>query len=154
MPFEDHSADAVILFEAIYYLPAVEQFVDECRRVLRPRGLVLIATANKDLYDFNPSPHSHAYYGVVELYRLFAERGFAPECSGHLSIREVFAAPACAAPGQKSGRRARAHAQNLERQEVAETTCVRQHDHDARRDPGRHGTLHSARPPCVFQARS
>ena len=89
MPFENHSADVVILYEAIYYLPSAERFVDECRRVLRPGGQVLIATANKDLYDFNPSPHSHTYYGVVELHQLFAERGFVAECFGYLSIRDV-----------------------------------------------------------------
>ena len=65
MPFEDHSADVVILFEAIYYLPRADKFVSECRRVLRKAGQVLIATANKDLYDFNPSPFSHTYYGVI-----------------------------------------------------------------------------------------
>lgn len=89
MPFEDHSADVVILFEAIYYLPSAERFVDECQRVLRPGGLVLIATANKDLYDFNPSPLSHTYFGVVELHKLFTERGFKVECFGHLSTRDV-----------------------------------------------------------------
>ena len=66
MPFEDQSADVVILFEALYYMPSADRFVDECQRVLRPGGQVLIATANKDLYDFNPSPHSHVYYGVAE----------------------------------------------------------------------------------------
>jgi ubiquinone/menaquinone biosynthesis C-methylase UbiE len=89
MPFRDHSADVIVLFEAIYYLPSAKHFVDECRRVLRLGGQVLIATANKDLYDFNPSPHSHAYYGVVELCQLFSERGFTAECFGYLSIREV-----------------------------------------------------------------
>jgi SAM-dependent methyltransferase len=89
MPFEDHSADVVILFEAIYYLPSAERFVDECRRVLRPGGQVLIATANKDLYDFNPSPHSHMYYGLVELQRLFTGRGFTAEYFGYLSVHEV-----------------------------------------------------------------
>jgi SAM-dependent methyltransferase len=89
LPFANRSADVVILFEAIYYLPAAERFVDECRRVLRPGGQVLIATANKDLYDFNPSPHSHTYYGVVELHRLFTQRGFTAECFGYLSIGEV-----------------------------------------------------------------
>jgi ubiquinone/menaquinone biosynthesis C-methylase UbiE len=89
MPFADHSADVVILFEAIYYLPSAERFVDECRRVLRPGGQVLIATANKDLYDFNPSPYSHTYYGVTELHQLFAERGFTTEIFGYLSIRDV-----------------------------------------------------------------
>ncbi len=85
----DHSADVVILFEAIYYLPSIERFVAECRRILRPGGQVLIATANKDLYDFNPSPYSHVYYGVVELNRLFTEHDFAVECFGYHSIRDV-----------------------------------------------------------------
>lgn len=89
MPFERHSADVVILYEAIYYLPVAERFIDECRRVLRPGGLVLIATANKDLYDFNPSPHSFTYYGVVELHQLFAACGFIAECFGYLSTRDV-----------------------------------------------------------------
>ena len=36
---------------------------------------LLIATAKKDLYDFNPSPHSYEYYGVVELNDLFQGMG-------------------------------------------------------------------------------
>ncbi len=89
MPYEDGSADTIILFEAIYYIPDAARFVSECRRILRPGGQVLIATANKDLYDFNPSPHSHRYYGVVELQTLFGRSGFRVECFGHLSIHEV-----------------------------------------------------------------
>jgi len=88
-PFEDNSFDVVILFEAIYYLPSAKSFVKECKRVLRDGGFVLIATANKDLYDFNPSPYSHAYYGTVELDDLFADQGFAVECFGYLSVRDV-----------------------------------------------------------------
>ena len=49
MPYKDNSIDVIILFEAIYYLPSVEKFVSECWRILRDRGKVLIATANKDL---------------------------------------------------------------------------------------------------------
>jgi ubiquinone/menaquinone biosynthesis C-methylase UbiE len=89
MPFEDASANVVILFEAIYYLPSVEQFVNECRRVLRPGGVILIATANKDLYDFNPSPYSNTYLGVLELQKLFEERGFTSEFFGYLSVHDV-----------------------------------------------------------------
>lgn len=89
MPFPDHSKDVIILFEAIYYLPDADQFVLECKRVLRPDGMVLIATANKDLYDFNPSPHSHRYYGVAELHELFAGHGFSVECFGYLPIDRV-----------------------------------------------------------------
>ena len=89
MPFEDQSKDVIILFEAIYYLPDVEQFVRECVRVLRPRGKVLIATANKDLYDFNPSPNSYKYYGVVELNHLFAKYGFQVKFFGDTPIDNV-----------------------------------------------------------------
>ena len=89
MPFEDASKEVIILFEAIYYLPDAEKFVQECRRVLRPGGMVLIATANKDLYDFNPSPKSHKYYGVPELNRLFAGHGFQTSFYGGTPLTEV-----------------------------------------------------------------
>jgi SAM-dependent methyltransferase len=89
LPFADASMDVVILFEAIYYLPSAALFLAECRRVLRPGGRVLIASANPDLWDFNPSPHSVAYFGVVELVRLFAEAGFECQCFGHLPVDAV-----------------------------------------------------------------
>jgi SAM-dependent methyltransferase len=89
LPFPDHSLNVVILFEAIYYLKSAERFVEECRRVLEPGGRVLIATANKDLYDFNPSPFSHRSYGVVELADLFHGNGFSCEFFGHLPINST-----------------------------------------------------------------
>lgn len=89
MPFEDSSKDVIILFEAIYYLPDAKRFVDECRRVLRPGGSVLLATANKDLYDFNPSPHSYIYYGIKEFKDLFPSELFELECFGYLPVTTV-----------------------------------------------------------------
>jgi len=89
MPFEDNSFDVMILFEAIYYIPDAEKFVSECRRVLRPGGKVLIATANKDLYDFNPSPYTYKYYGTVELNKLFVEQGFSVELFGDTPIYQL-----------------------------------------------------------------
>src|SRR5437870_5802659 len=93
LPFPDASFDVLIIFEALYYLPDPERFARECSRVLRNGGVVLISNANKDLYDFNPSPYSHHYHGVVELERLFAAYGF--ECSfwgdtaiGQVSLRQ------------------------------------------------------------------
>lgn len=87
MPFADQSLDVVILFEAIYYLPSADRFAAECRRVLRPGGYLLVTTANKDLYDFNPSPHSHSYYGVVELNALFSKHGFSDiKCFGYFPV--------------------------------------------------------------------
>ena len=87
--FPDRSLDVVIMFEAIYYLSSAERFADECRRVLRPGGRVLIVTANKDLYDFNPSPFSHQYLGVPELARLFSSRGFSCEFFGVTPVQNV-----------------------------------------------------------------
>jgi SAM-dependent methyltransferase len=88
MPFPDASAEVVILFEAIYYLSDATRFVAECRRVLRPGGEVLLATANKDLYDFNPGPHSHRYYGAGDFADLFGP-DFKVACFGHLSFADV-----------------------------------------------------------------
>lgn len=87
LPFADRSKDVVLLFEALYYLADTTAFVRECRRVLRPGGRVLIATANKDLWDFHPSPHAYAYYGVRELGELFAQYGFDCEFFGFQDVR-------------------------------------------------------------------
>jgi SAM-dependent methyltransferase len=89
LPFPAQSLDVVLLFEAIYYLPSAEQFVHECRRVLRPQGRVLIVTANRDLYDFNPSFLSRRYYGIPELRDLFSARGFSCEFFGVTPVDSV-----------------------------------------------------------------
>lgn len=89
MPYNDQSKDVIILFEAIYYIPDAERFINECTRILRPGGMVLIVTANKDLYDFNPSPHCYKYYGVVELWRLFSKYGFEVEFYGDSPVDAV-----------------------------------------------------------------
>lgn len=76
LPFEPESLDVVILFEAIYYLHSAERFVEECQRVLRPDGILLVATANRDLFDFNPSPFSKHYYNPPELNHMLSSYGF------------------------------------------------------------------------------
>lgn len=89
MPYRDNSKDVIIIFEAIYYLPDFEKFIIECKRVLRNNGLILIATANKDLFDFNPSPFSFVYYGVKELNDILCKHGFKPQFYGDTPITEV-----------------------------------------------------------------
>lgn len=74
LPFDDRSFDVVILYEAIYYLAYPEIFLDECRRVIRKGGVLLISTVNKDWPDFNPSPYSTKYFSAQELYQLLSER--------------------------------------------------------------------------------
>lgn len=89
MPFRDSSFDVIIIFEAIYYVPDVQKCFAECRRVLRRGGSVLIATANKDLFDFNPSSHSHRYLGVVELGDRLDEHGFETAFFGDTPVTTV-----------------------------------------------------------------
>lgn len=89
IPWPDQSFDALLLFEAIYYIPDVDRFFREARRVLKPGGHLLIATANKDLYDFNPSPFSVQYYGVKELGELCSRHGFESRFWGFIDVSRV-----------------------------------------------------------------
>ena len=89
LPFANGSLDVVIIFEALYYVPQAERFAAECARVLRPGGVVLVSNANKDLFDFNPSPYSHVYHGVVELGQLFGSQGFDCRFWGDVPVAQV-----------------------------------------------------------------
>lgn len=82
LPFPDRSFDVCILFEAIYYLQKPKRFLEECRRVLRSGGVLLLCTANREWADFNPSPLSVRYYSSAELGRLLSEAGFEGEILG------------------------------------------------------------------------
>ena len=76
LPFADSSFDVVILYEAVYYLPEPHEFVKKAYRLLRRTGVLIICTANKELPDFNPSPHSHKYFSARELFELLKQYGF------------------------------------------------------------------------------
>jgi SAM-dependent methyltransferase len=89
LPFEASSFDVVLIFEALYYLQHPNRFFSECKRVLRPKGALLIVTANKDLYDFNASPHSFRYLGVPELKSELERFGFACELFGDTPVQAV-----------------------------------------------------------------
>jgi SAM-dependent methyltransferase len=87
IPVPDRSVDVILMFEAIYYLPDAQRFVDEAARVLRPGGQLLLTTANKDLFDFNPSPFSLRYFGVPELRGLLT--GFHCEFFGDSPLSRI-----------------------------------------------------------------
>lgn len=86
LPFRDHSFDIVILYEAIYYLTRPDKFLDECCRVLRDQGVVLICTVNKEWSEFNPSPLSVRYFGARELAELLGQQGFSFELYGGFPV--------------------------------------------------------------------
>lgn len=89
MPFQDNSFDVVMIHEALYYIPDAKAFVAEALRVLRPNGIILVSNSNKDLFDFNPSPHSHVYHGTVELRDLFASFGMTTRFFGSQPLQAV-----------------------------------------------------------------
>lgn len=67
LPFENESYDVIILFEAIYYLDKPDKFIEECYRVLRKNGKLIIGTVNREWEDFHISPFAVKYYSVREL---------------------------------------------------------------------------------------
>lgn len=89
LPFADGSLDAMILLEAIYFLPSADDFLKEARRLIRPGGWLLVSSINKDCVDFNPR-HSlyRELYGATELARSFRRYGFIPECSGIIPMNQ------------------------------------------------------------------
>jgi ubiquinone/menaquinone biosynthesis C-methylase UbiE len=86
LPFRDATFDVVLLYEAVYYLPEPPLFLEECRRVLRPGGRVLLCTANKSVADFNPSPFYRRYYSGTELIELFRQYRFDPILLGAFPV--------------------------------------------------------------------
>lgn len=89
LPFQDGAFDAIVLFEAIYYLESLERFLAECQRVLRPGGVVVISSVNSRWSDFNPSPFSTRYLVADELRALMAAHGFTPNVFGGFPMAPV-----------------------------------------------------------------
>jgi hypothetical protein len=44
-----------------------QQVFEECRRVLRPHGMLIVTSINPEWQDFNPSPHATAYLDAADL---------------------------------------------------------------------------------------
>ena len=91
LPFRSQSFDAVLLYEAIYYLLGPERFVVEAGRVLRPSGSLVISTVNPEWSDFNPSPLSARYFSGRELASLLSAGGFQAEIFGAFPVAHASA---------------------------------------------------------------
>ena len=51
IPVEDDCCDVVVSFETLEHLDEQEGFLKECRRVLRPGGLLIISTPDREVYS-------------------------------------------------------------------------------------------------------
>jgi ubiquinone/menaquinone biosynthesis C-methylase UbiE len=82
LPFKDSCFDVVLLFEAIYYLPSPPAVLQECRRVLRRPGTLVICSVNREWSGFSPSALSCGYFSALELRQLLHDNGFEAEIYG------------------------------------------------------------------------
>lgn len=79
LPFRAASFDVVVLFEAIYFLPDVDAFLECCDHVLAPGGHLLLVSVNPEWDAFNPAPFATKYWTATELKRVCCAHGFEPE---------------------------------------------------------------------------
>jgi len=61
LPFEDASFDLVTCFEAIEHVVDGDEVLDELRRVLRPDGVLLVSSPNRDVFTPGNPHHVHEY---------------------------------------------------------------------------------------------
>ncbi len=86
LPFKDGSFDVIVTMEVIQYLTRLEDFFEECHRVLRKRGILCICLPNKDVPGFHASPLSHRYYSVPELVASLNQQYFDAKLFGAFPI--------------------------------------------------------------------
>jgi SAM-dependent methyltransferase len=66
LPFGDHTIDLVVSFETIEHVDDHEGMMEEIKRVLRPAGMLLISSPDKEHYSDIPG-HENPFH-VKELY--------------------------------------------------------------------------------------
>ena len=88
LPIKDSCLDVVVSLAAIIYMdfPA---FLDECHRVLKSGGMLIVNTPNKDIPGFRPSFLSRKYYSVPELYSLLNDHHFDTKLFGAFTAQQV-----------------------------------------------------------------
>ncbi len=82
LPFREQSLDVVVIFEAIYYFADPGTVLSECKRILRPGGVLLICLANCHWPGFHPSPFSKQYFPASELHTILVRHHFQAQLYG------------------------------------------------------------------------
>lgn len=96
LPLPDESVDVVVNFQVIEHLWDQGQFIAECRRVLRPGGVLLISTPNRITFspgrDTPLNPFHTRELNAAELRELLTDAGLEVD-----AVLGVFHGPALAA---------------------------------------------------------
>lgn len=88
LPFADKSVDVVLLYEAIYYLSDPGKFIEECGRIIRDGGTLIVCTVNNEWKDFHPSPFTHNYFSAAELSDMMKKKFSEVKIYGAFKIEE------------------------------------------------------------------
>jgi SAM-dependent methyltransferase len=88
LPFRPDSFDLILCFEASYYVPNMEQALDEISSSLSKDGTILFVNANPERRDFIPSPHSVRYHSADEFRASLSARGFKVSVMGAFPIAQ------------------------------------------------------------------
>jgi SAM-dependent methyltransferase len=82
LPFRDNTFDVIAIMEVVQYLTQFDDFLEECRRVLKDGGTLVLCLPNKDSPGFHVSPLGRRYYSAPELFDIMKKHGFETELSG------------------------------------------------------------------------
>ncbi len=70
----DNAADIVVSFETIEHLGAQREFLQECRRILQPGGLLICSTPNRRIWKWHaPNPFHVREFDAQEFMTLLSE---------------------------------------------------------------------------------
>lgn len=88
LPFADAVVDVVLLAETLYYLYDAGEAIAECRRVLRPRGKLLLSVVNPERPGHHATDLAVRYYSMPDLKVLIEPRGFSVKVYGAFPVYE------------------------------------------------------------------
>jgi len=99
MPFKENSFDTIIAGEVLEHLPHPEKFMQECKRVLQSKGIVIISTPNRNalinklLHKFDCARTSdvdfHRHVFTEEELKTLASKYFNVEEFSYLAYDEI-----------------------------------------------------------------